>query len=50
VHVSGVDRAALEQALAPYRKPPYQWLEVKPSLEDVFIQLMGDARDERYRA
>lgn len=50
VHVSGIDRAALEQALAPYRQAPYQWLEVEPSLEDVFIQLMGDARDERYRA
>ena len=50
VHVSGLDRAALEQAIAPYRKPPYQWSEVKPSLEDVFIQLMGDQRDERYSA
>ncbi|MGO4409319.1 MULTISPECIES: ABC transporter ATP-binding protein [unclassified Brevundimonas] len=50
VHVSGVDRAALEQALAPYRKPPYHWTEVKPSLEDVFIQLMGDQHDDRYAA
>ncbi len=41
VHVSGVDRAALEQALAPYRQAPYRWSEVKPSLEDVFIQLMS---------
>lgn len=41
VHVSGVDRAALEQALAPYRQAPYRWTEVKPSLEDVFIQLMS---------
>ena len=50
VHVSGLDRAALEQAIAPYREPPYQWAEVKPSLEDVFIQLMGDQRDDRYAA
>ncbi|MFK0299372.1 ABC transporter ATP-binding protein [Brevundimonas sp. NPDC090276] len=50
VHVSGVDRAALEQALAPYRQSPYQWEEVRPTLEDVFIQLMGDKRDARYRA
>ncbi len=41
VHVSGVDRAALEQALSPYRQAPYRWGEVKPSLEDVFIQLMS---------
>lgn len=41
VHVSGVDRAALEQALSPYRQAPYRWSEVKPSLEDVFIQLMS---------
>ena len=33
--------AALEQALAPYRQAPYRWSEVKPSLEDVFIQLMS---------
>ena len=50
VHVSGLDRAALEQAIAPYRHSPYQWAEVKPSLEDVFIQLMGDQRDDRYAA
>ena len=50
VHVSGLDRAALEQAIAPYRHAPYQWAEVKPSLEDVFIQLMGDQRDDRYAA
>ena len=50
VHVSGLDRAVLEQAIAPYRKAPYQWVEVKPSLEDVFIQLMGDQRDDRYSA
>jgi len=50
VHVSGVDRAALERAIAPYRDAPHRWTEVKPSLEDVFIQLMGDARDDRYAA
>jgi ABC-2 type transport system ATP-binding protein len=50
VHVSGTDRQALELAIAPYRKAPYAWVEVKPSLEDVFIQLMGDASDDRYAA
>lgn len=50
VHVSGVDRAALNQAIAPYRKPPFVWTEVPPSLEDVFIQLMGRKTDDRYAA
>jgi ABC-2 type transport system ATP-binding protein len=50
IHVSGLDRAALEAAIAPYRKAPLHWEEVEPSLEDVFIQLMGNDRDERYAA
>jgi ABC-2 type transport system ATP-binding protein len=50
VHVSGTDRAALEAAIAPYRKDSYVWREVPPSLEDVFIQLMGHKRDDRYAA
>ncbi len=50
VHVSGTDRRALEQALAPWRKQPYRWAEVEPSLEDVFIQLMADRPDDRYAA
>lgn len=40
LHVSGTDRAALEAAIAPYRRHPYQWTEVQPTLEDVFIHLM----------
>jgi ABC-2 type transport system ATP-binding protein len=48
VHVSGVDRAALEKAIAPYRREPFNWTEVSPSLEDVFIQLMGKTSDDRY--
>jgi len=48
VHVSGTDREALERALAPYRREPYVWREVTPSLEDVFIQLMGQTVDDRY--
>ena len=50
VHVSGTDRAALETALKPYGKAPYRWTEVAPSLEDVFIQLMAGAADDRYAA
>ncbi|MDB5498739.1 MAG: ABC-type multidrug transport system [Phenylobacterium sp.] len=45
VHVSGTDRRALEAAIAPWRKPPYRWREVEPTLEDVFIKLMGQAED-----
>ena len=50
VHVSGTDRAALEAAIAPYRKPPFRWSEAPPTLEDVFIQLMGKGPDDRYAA
>jgi ABC-2 type transport system ATP-binding protein len=46
LHVSGADRAALEAAIAPYRKPPFEWREVEPTLEDVFIRLMGDIPDQ----
>jgi ABC-2 type transport system ATP-binding protein len=45
VHVSGTDRRALEAAIAPWRTPPYRWSEVEPTLEDVFIKLMGQAED-----
>jgi len=50
VHVSGTDRAALEQAIAPFRTDAFRWQEARPSLEDVFIQLMGDKPDDRYAA
>jgi ABC-2 type transport system ATP-binding protein len=42
LHVSGRDRAALERAIAPLRKPPLHWFETSPTLEDVFIQLIHD--------
>ena len=45
LHVSGTDRKALAAAIAPWRKGPYRWTEVEPTLEDVFIQLMGQAED-----
>ena len=37
--------AALERALAPYRRPPFRWTQTEPTLEDVFIQLMGGVED-----
>jgi ABC-2 type transport system ATP-binding protein len=42
LHVSGRDRAALEAAIAPWRRPPLVWTETRPTLEDVFIQLIHD--------
>jgi len=43
LHVSGTDRAALEKSIEPYRRSPYRWTEVQPTLEDVFIHLMREA-------
>ncbi len=40
LHVSGNDPAALDRAIAPFRKPGYEWLQIGPDLEDVFIHLM----------
>ena len=40
LHVSGTDRGELERLIAPYRRDPYRWTEVEPTLEDVFIRLL----------
>jgi len=46
LHVSGRDQQALEAAIAPYRnRKGLDWRHSAPSLEDVFIDLMGKARD-----
>jgi ABC-2 type transport system ATP-binding protein len=46
LHVSGRDRAALEADIAPYRNDPkLVWQEIEASLEDVFIGLMAQAKD-----
>ena len=45
LHVSGTDGAALETALAPYQRAPLSWTKSNPTLEDVFIHLMGQAKD-----
>jgi ABC-2 type transport system ATP-binding protein len=50
LHVSGTDRAALERSLAPYRREPYRWTEVAPTLEDVFIHLMRTHAGQEARA
>ena len=46
LHVSGRDADKLESAIAPYRKQKgFEWRRSQASLEDVFIDLMGKARD-----
>ncbi|MDE2486732.1 MAG: ABC transporter ATP-binding protein [Alphaproteobacteria bacterium] len=45
LHVSGTDRKALEAAIAPFRREPFHWQAAQPTLEDVFIHLMGQAED-----
>jgi ABC-2 type transport system ATP-binding protein len=45
LHVSGTDEKALEAALAPYRREPFRWTRVEPTLEDVFIRLMDQSQD-----
>ncbi len=46
LHVSGVDAAALERDTAPLRANGAQrWERSEPTLEDVFIHLMRDTKD-----
>ena len=45
LHVSGRDPAKLEATIAAVRDPRHQWIRVRSGLEDVFISLMGEARD-----
>jgi ABC-2 type transport system ATP-binding protein len=46
LHVCGPDREALLKAIEPYRKDDaLHWEESEATLEDVFIHLMGRARD-----
>jgi ABC-2 type transport system ATP-binding protein len=45
LHVSGRDRVKLDAAIAPFHRDGFDWKPSHPSLEDVFIDLMGRARD-----
>lgn len=46
LHVSGENAGALERAITPFRRPPYDWRQIDPGLEDVFISLMDRAGRE----
>lgn len=45
LHVSGEDAGALDRAIAAFRSSAYEWREIEPGLEDVFIHLMERAPD-----
>jgi ABC-2 type transport system ATP-binding protein len=46
LHVSGRDAKKLDAAIAPFQKRKgLHWRRSEPSLEDVFIDLMGKAKD-----
>ena len=46
LHVSGDDPLALNAAIAPYQTPAYTWTQIPSGLEDVFIHLMGQSKDQ----
>ena len=45
LHVSGTDAGKLDTAINAVRDREHTWTHTNPSLEDVFISLMGGARD-----
>ncbi len=45
LHVSGRDAAQLEAAINAVRNPRHEWTRVRSGLEDVFISLMDEAKD-----
>lgn len=45
LHVSSRDAAKLATAIAAVRDDRHTWTQIKPGLEDVFISLMGETRD-----
>lgn len=44
LHVTALNQVTLDAAIAPY-KNAYQWESGLPTLEDIFIKLVGEAQD-----
>lgn len=47
LHVSSTQKDRLIQSIKPFDAPPYQWQQITPGLEDVFISL-SQRKDERH--
>jgi ABC-2 type transport system ATP-binding protein len=45
LHVSGRDQTAMEASIASVRDERHEWTKVRAGLEDVFISLMDQAKD-----
>ena len=45
LHVSGTDAEKLSHAIDPFRTESHLWQQINPGLEDVFIHLMGNSKD-----
>jgi ABC-2 type transport system ATP-binding protein len=45
LHVCGPERGALWKAISPFQSGGLTWQDTDPTLEDVFIHLMGETRD-----
>lgn len=45
LHVSGRDQARLEASIAAVKNPAHTWTRARSGLEDVFISLMDQAKD-----
>lgn len=48
LHVCGTDSNKLKNAIAPYQSAQYQWCQIEPSIEDVFIHLINPAPKEKH--
>lgn len=46
LHISGKNEAQLNQMIASIQKPDQKWGKITPSLEDVFISLVGKSKDD----
>lgn len=45
LHISGADRTAFMDAISHVKTKQHEWTEIPPTLEDVFINLMRETKD-----